>query len=155
MNKRAIKKHLSYMIPKLKLVLIREGDSEPVPIVTPDDLEPFVRPLQHASEEYFLAFHLDAGNRVIGFSEVSHGTLSSSLVHPREVFKSAMLSNAHAIIVAHNHPGGSNTPSPDDLKTTEQLVAAGKLLGIPVVDHLIVTHKELVSIRASRQWLFE
>ncbi len=155
MNQRAIKKHLRYMIPQIKLALIRERDDDPVPISTPEDLLPFLEPLRHAPEEYFVAFHLDVRNRVIGFAEVSHGTLSSSLVHPREVFKAAILSNSHAIIVAHNHPSGSTSPSDEDITTTRQLVSAGRIMGINLIDHLIVTDKELISIRQENRRLFE
>jgi len=153
MSRRAIKKHLTYMIPQIKLALIREP-GEPVPISSPTDLEPFLEPLRYAPEEYFLAFHLDVRNRVVGFREISHGTLSASLVHMREVFKAAILSNAHAIIVAHNHPGGSCSPSREDVETTEQLITAGRILGIQVVDHLIVTNKDLVSLRVDMPKLF-
>lgn len=74
-----------------------------------------------------------------GLHEVSHGTLSSSLVHPREVFKAALLGNCFAIIVCHNHPSGATlVPSPEDLETTRQLISAGKILGVSVIDHLIV-----------------
>ena len=155
MNQRAIRKHLKYMIPQIKLALVRERDDDPVPISTPEDLLPFLEPLRRAPDEYFVAFHLDVHNRVIGFAEVSHGTLSSSLVHPREVFKAAMLSNSHAIIVAHNHPGGSITPSDEDIATTRQLVAAGRIMGIHLIDHLIVTDRTFVSIRQENKRLFE
>ena len=82
-----------------------------------------------------------------GYFIVSKGTVSASLVHPREVFKAAILANAYAIIVAHNHPGGSLLPSREDLDTTEQLIAAGKLLGVTVVDHVIVAVSGTYSIR--------
>ena len=106
------------------------------------------------SEEHFVALHLNAKNQVTGFHLVSHGTVSASLVHPREVFKAALLSNAYAIIVAHNHPAGSTEPSPEDIDTTRQLVAAGKLLGVQVLDHVIVTYREIASIRQSHPRLF-
>lgn len=154
MNRAELKEHMTYLVPRIKLALIRENDIEPVPIVIPTDLEPFLLPLRTAAEEYFIAFHLDVHNRVIGYAEISHGTVSASLVHPREVFKGALLSNANSIVVAHNHPGGSNVPSDHDLQTTIQLVKAGNILGIKLLDHLIVTHKELVSLRESYEHLF-
>jgi DNA repair protein RadC len=90
-----------------------------------------------------VAFHLDCKSQVIGYQIISHGTLTSSLVHPREVFKAALLSNAHALIVAHNHPAGSLTPSPEDLEVTETLIKAGQLLQVSVIDHVIVSSNGL------------
>lgn len=155
MTKRTLKKHLEYKIPEIRLALIRETTVEPTPVMRPEDIEQFVEPLKHYSEEYFVAFHLNALHHVIGYHEVSHGTLSASLVHPREVFKAAILANSHAIIVAHNHPGGSLTPSREDLDTTGQLVKAGKLLGINVLDHIVVSYKGVSSIRESDGYLFD
>jgi DNA repair protein RadC len=86
---------------------------------------------------------------------VSHGTISASLVHPREVFKAALLSNAHTIIVAHNHPTGELTPSDEDLQTTEQLVKVGRLLGVSVLDHIIVSFRGIKSLREYHPDLFE
>lgn len=155
MNTRALKKHLKYKIPQIKLAILREPTSEPAPAIrTPLDVEPYLEPMRHLSEEHFVALHLDARMHVTGYHVVSHGTLSSSLVHPREVFKAALLSNAHSMIVAHNHPAGSPQPSPEDLETTRQLVAAGKLLGVQIVDHLIVTYRDVSSIRESYPDLF-
>jgi DNA repair protein RadC len=150
MNNRALKKHLKYLVPQIRLALIKEPGVEPVPIRCPEDVEKFVEPLKHYSEEHFVAFHLDCNNNVIGYHVVSHGTLSASLVHPREVFKAALLANSHAILVAHNHPGGSRTASPDDIQTTKQLIAAAAVLQVPVVDHIIVTATSINSLREER-----
>jgi DNA repair protein RadC len=81
------------------------------------------------------------------YHEVSRGTLDTTLVHPREVFKAAILANASAIVVAHVHPSGDPTPSGDDLHLTRQLTAAGTLLGIEVLDHIIVGDGRHVSFR--------
>jgi DNA repair protein RadC len=92
-----------------------------------------------ACEEHFVSLHLNANNQVIGVHEVSHGTLSASLVHPREVFKAALIANSFAILVCHNHPSGSELmPSADDMVTTRQLVEAGRFMGVNVIDHLII-----------------
>lgn len=91
---------------------------------------------------------------MIGYQIVSRGTLSASLVHPREVFKTALLANSHAIIVAHNHPAGSLSPSAEDIETTETLINAGKLLGVPVVDHVIVSSSGTCSLRETRPHLW-
>src|SRR3990172_1381556 len=95
-----------------------------------------------ADKEHFVMAALDARHRVIGLSLVSLGTLSASLVHPREVFKPALLLNAAAIIVCHNHPSGDATASPEDRSTTRRLVEAGKLLGVMLLDHVILGENE-------------
>ncbi len=81
---------------------------------------------------------LNTKNNITGINVVSIGSLNSSLVHPREVFKAAILGNAAAIILAHNHPSGDPSPSPEDLEITRRLVEAGKILGIEVLDHVII-----------------
>jgi DNA repair protein RadC len=81
---------------------------------------------------------LDRKNRVIGINTVAIGSLTASVVHPREVMKPAILSNAAAIILCHNHPSGDPQPSQEDRVLTQRLVEAGKLLGISVLDHLII-----------------
>ena len=81
---------------------------------------------------------LDTANKMIGLSRISVGGLASSIVEPRQVFKTAILANAAAIILAHNHPSGNPEPSREDIRITRQLVEAGKLMGVPVHDHLII-----------------
>lgn len=156
MNTRTLKKHLKYKIPEIKLAILREPTSEPLPAIrTPTDLEQYLEPMKHLAEEHFVALHLNAKHNVTGYHVVSHGTVSASLVHPREVFKAAVLSNSYCIVVAHNHPAGSTEPSHEDLDTTSQLVAAGRLLGITVIDHLIVSFRGVASIRESYPHLFQ
>jgi DNA repair protein RadC len=88
--------------------------------------------------EMFVCLYLDHKNRVDGVHVVSVGSLAASLVHPREVFKGAMLANAAAIIVLHNHPSGDPTPSLEDRTITARLRAAGEILGIVLLDHVVV-----------------
>ena len=88
--------------------------------------------------EVFCVLLLDAQHKCFAKIEVSRGIINSTLVHPREVFRLAIAMNATSIILAHNHPSGDTTPSPDDRAITSQLVAAGRLLDIPVHDHIIV-----------------
>jgi DNA repair protein RadC len=88
--------------------------------------------------EVFAMLCLTTKHRTIAFHEVSRGTLDSTLVHPREVFKAALLANAAAIIVSHNHPSGDPSPTIDDAAVTTRLVAAGEILGIGVLDHIVV-----------------
>jgi DNA repair protein RadC len=146
MNARTLKKHLKYMVPQMRLVLVKEPGAR-VAINGPEDLSKFVEPLKHYSEEHFVAFHLDAKINLVGYHIVSHGTVSSSLVHPREVFKAALLANSSSIIVAHNHPTGSLEPSREDFEVTEILIKAGDLLGVKVLDHIIVSSSGTRSLR--------
>lgn len=94
--------------------------------------------LRDLDRECFMVIHLDAKNRVIRDVKVSVGTLTSSLIHPREVFKEAIKDSANAIILVHNHPSGDVTPSEEDKKVTKMLQEAGELLNIKVLDHVIV-----------------
>ena len=154
MNSRTLKKHLRYIVPQMRLALIKEPGGKPVAIGCPEDIEKFVEPLKHYSEEHFVAFHLDAKNQVTGYHIVSHGTVSASLVHPREVFKAALLANSHSMLVAHNHPAGSLNPSAEDLEVTATLIKAGDLLGVKVIDHIIVSSNGLHSLREHRPHLW-
>jgi len=132
---------LRYELPQIKLYLVNEARvQKPWPSITSaQDAAKLLRPLTHATEEHFVSLHLNSKFEVMGLHEVSHGTLSASLVHPREVFKAALVANSYAIIVCHNHPSGARLKaSPEDLETTRQLVKAGKILGVSVLDHIIL-----------------
>lgn len=105
------------------------------------------RYLELEDREHFVALLLDSKGAVTGIHTVSIGTLNAAMVSPREVFKAAILANAASIVVAHNHPSGDPTPSPEDEAVTEMLVNAGKLLGIEVLDHVIVGDDAFHSMR--------
>lgn len=89
--------------------------------------------------------NLSVKGKVLNASVVSIGCLNGSLVHPREVFKSAILSSAHSLIMFHTHPSGSKNPSKEDFETTEKIAKAGRILGIQLIDHVIITHDETFS----------
>jgi len=91
-----------------------------------------------ADREEFHVVLLDVKNRVLGFNVVSVGTLTFSVIHPREVFKPAILANAAGMIVVHNHPSGDPEPSAEDREITNRLWVAGELLGIKMIDHIII-----------------
>lgn len=133
--------NLKYNLPVFKLMMVKEnskGDQANL-IRSARDAAKLLSPLTYACEEHFVSLHLNAKHEVIGVHEVSHGTLSSSLVHPREVFKAALVANSYAIIVCHNHPSGARiSASKEDLATTSTLIKAGKLLGVAVLDHIIL-----------------
>jgi DNA repair protein RadC len=98
-----------------------------------------------ADREEFVALLLDGKNRLLGFNVVSVGSLTASLVHPREVYKPAILANAAALIVIHNHPSGDPTPSAEDVAITTRLRQAGELLGIGLLDHVVIGDGRYVS----------
>jgi DNA repair protein RadC len=90
--------------------------------------------------EVFLVMMLNTKNQVVGLHRAHVGSINASIVHPREVMKCAILNNAASIIVGHNHPSGDPTPSREDIEVTKRLAEAGKIMGIEVLDHVIVTH---------------
>ncbi|WP_314303937.1 JAB domain-containing protein [Brevibacillus parabrevis] len=105
-----------------------------------DAVELFRKFLDETDREVFLLLCLSVKNTPNAIHTVSVGSLDASIVHPREVYKAAILANASSIIVGHNHPSGDPTPSRQDLDVTKTLKQAGELLGIPVLDHIIVGH---------------
>jgi DNA repair protein RadC len=122
-----------------------QGGPRPV-IRTPDDAAALLIPrLRDLTIESFVVIVLDAANGVSATAELSRGTLNASLVHPREVFKFAIDRRGAAVIVGHNHPSGNGDPSREDVEITRQLVEAGKVVGIPVHDHLIIAGNKYTS----------
>lgn len=116
-----------------------EEREDGIPVRGPKDVHDiFGQRLQDLPVEEFHVAVLDSQHRLERDITVTRGLLNSSLVHPREVFREAIAENAAAIILVHNHPSGDPTPSPDDRITTEQLVQAGRVLDIPVQDHIII-----------------
>lgn len=115
-------------------------------IISPEDVvrkyQPLLRDLNH---EVFKVLLLDSANQLLRDVKVSDGILNSSLVHPREVFRHAILEPAASIILLHNHPSGNPEPSPEDLQVTKQIVEASKVIGIPVHDHIIITPHSFTS----------
>ena len=112
---------------------------EKIHLSCPQDVADFLMPrLRYAAKEQFVVILLNNKNKVIGTEVVSEGSLSSSIVHPREVYAPAMLHHAAAIMVAHNHPSGDPKPSTEDTEVTRMLARSGKVLGIPMIDHVII-----------------
>ena len=99
----------------------------------------------HEKQENFYAIYLDTKNKLISYRLLFKGTLDSSSVHPREIFKYAFLESAHSIIVMHNHPSGDATPSNQDIEITKHLIDTGKIIGIPVIDHIIIGNEKYYS----------
>lgn len=94
--------------------------------------------LTRETKEYFFTMHLDGKNRILCLDCVSIGSLNQAVVHPREVFKTALLSSAACIVLVHNHPTGDPTPSKEDITITNRLKESGDILGIRVIDHIVV-----------------
>lgn len=127
-------------VPIVRLAFTRERPSlSPQPIENPRRAGALAEQLLAGRDrETFVVIHLDSKRGLLSAEVVAVGTLNATLVHPREVFKGALLANAASIVVAHNHPSGNPAPSPEDLALTRQLLEAGELLGVPVDDHIIV-----------------
>ncbi len=123
------------------------GRGDMVEVETPEDVVDELGILVGLSQERFMVVLLDAKNRVIRSDTVHIGTLTQSIVGPREVFRPAVRDGASQIIVAHNHPSGDPTPSPEDIQVTKRLVEVGNALDIPVLDHLIIGEPNWVSLR--------
>lgn len=122
-------------------------DIERVSFTSSVDVARYFTPrLRDLKKEVFIVLLLDARNRLIRPVTISEGSLTASIVHPREVFKPAILESAAAVIFLHNHPSGDPAPSQDDLKITSQLVEAGRMIDIRVLDHIIIGHRNFVSL---------
>lgn len=128
-----------------------EGHSESVGkiiVKTPEDIAGLVQgKLKGKKKEYFLAVMLDTRNQLIKVAEISVGSLDSSVVHPREVFKEAISASAASVIFVHNHPSGDTEASEDDIKLTKRLAEAGEIVGIDVLDHIIIGGKSHASLK--------
>lgn len=132
-----------YHIPVWRCQLVKEGSTpaERQAMQSPREVAQFLADYLHPEtldREHFVVALLDTRFRLAGVNTVSIGTLDSAPVHPREVFKPAILASAAAVVIGHNHPSGNPEPSPEDMGLTKRLREAGKLLGIEVLDHVIL-----------------
>jgi DNA repair protein RadC len=117
-------------------------------ICSPEDGYKLLKPfLEEKDREHFIVVSLDTKNQPVSINICHIGSLNASIVHPREVMKSAILSNAASIIVGHNHPSGKTEPSREDIEVTKRLVEAGKIIGIEVLDHIIVGDETFTSLK--------
>lgn len=117
------------------------------PLRTQQDILGRLGDVRIRQQEYCICLSLDGGQRLIAQRTITTGTLDAVIAHPREIFADAIVDRAASVIVVHNHPSGEVTPSQKDIALTQQLAAAGQLLGIPLRDHLIVTKMEYFSFR--------
>lgn len=107
----------------------------------------FMERLRHEKSECFIVTFLDTKCKMLGYEMISKGSLTASIVHPREVYKAAIQKSAHSIVVLHNHPSGDPSPSQEDIKMTQRLKSAGEMIGIPLIDHIIIGDKSYKSLR--------
>src|SRR5664279_3930144 len=130
-------------LPELK-------EKSSITIRTPSDLHDNYHSLfDNQVRERFVVFWLNSANKVIGFEIITEGLLNTSLTHPREIFRGAIVATAASIIIAHNHPSENSDPSDEDIRVTRQIVEAGKIVGIPVHDHIIFTNGTVTSLAES------
>ena len=125
-------------------------NEKPKPLLkSPEDVAAVVKSrLKGKKKEHFLVLCLDTRNRLINDKLVSMGSLDTSIVHPREVFKEAVSSSAASVIFVHNHPSGDPEPSKEDVELTKRLAKAGEIIGIDVLDHIIVCNESYLSLKA-------
>lgn len=119
-----------------------------VTIRSAKDVFDYLSDMRSLPKEHLRGLYLNSHNRIIRDEVISIGTVNSNIVHPREVFRAAIECNAAAVVLAHNHPSGEDTPSAEDTVITQQLISAGRLLGINVLDHVIITKDSFRSIQA-------
>ena len=135
-------------VKELSMRLARKVDTRIEVIREPGDAFRFAMPhFLHVSKEHFAVLILNTKNHVIGLRDISIGSLTASIVHPREVFQEAIKNSAASIILLHNHPSGDPTPSKEDIAVTQRLVKAGTIMDIPVLDHVVIGDHRYVSMK--------
>ena len=127
---------MNYQTALVQLPLVREVGKERV--VSPADVHRVCADTADLAQETFLVICIDSKNRMLNRHMVSLGILDTALIHPREVFRAAILDGAAAVLLSHNHPSGDPTPSAEDVRITKQLVQAGQVVGIKVLDHVVI-----------------
>ena len=132
-------KQTTYEMRIVKTGSVKEPISGEKKITSPEEIVEWALPWRSQPQEHFVCYSLDGAGHIIASRVITIGLLNHSLVHPRETFRGAISDNAASIICAHNHPSGSLEPSSQDIAITRQLRDAGSILGIPLVDHVIVT----------------
>ncbi len=134
---------------ELGLRLARKPTDVRIQIRSAQDAAEYVMDrMRHLKKEHFVALHLDTKHRLVGEETCSVGSLDASIVHPREIFRSAVRKSVSAILCVHNHPSGDPTPSPEDIAVTKRLYESGCILGIDVLDHIVVGDGRFISLRA-------
>lgn len=137
----------SYVVRPMRISIVADGRAKrfaKAKIETPKDWDEVARYFaRNDGKERFIVGLLNSVHHLLAVNIVSVGTINASLVHPREVFRPAIIQGATAVVVAHNHPSGDVTPSHEDKETTKRLVQASRIIGIPILDHVIIAHDKL------------
>ena len=137
-----------YVIKEVIRRIMEESPNDNPVIHGPEDVSNFFMPkLLHETKEHFMIALLNTKNRIIAAPTISIGSLSASVVHPREIFKEAIKYPCAGIILVHNHPSGDPKPSREDIAATERLVRAGKIMDIPIIDHVIIAQHNYLSMK--------
>lgn len=128
---------------------LARGTGEELPVIrSPKDVASLVmEDLRYLQREHFVCLFLNTKNRVLARETLSIGSLSSTIVHPRELFRAAVKRSAASVVCAHNHPSGDPTPSADDIELTNRLVEAGRIMGIELLDHLVIGDGRFTSLK--------
>lgn len=129
--------------------IVSERKAPEYRISSPSDLYVLIERYSRKRQEHFLTITLDGAHKVIAVRIISIGILNKAIVHPREIFRTAITDSACSIVLAHNHPSGELDPSKEDRDITDRLIESGKLLGIEVLDHLIISKKGYYSFLES------
>lgn len=124
----------------------KKNERGPITIRTAKQTYQYLRDMRDLPKEYFRGIYLSSRYRIIHDEVISMGSLTANIIHPREVFRPAIEYSAAAVIVAHNHPSGSIKPTKSDIEITKQLIKAGKILGIDLLDHVIIAKNKFISI---------
>jgi DNA repair protein RadC len=145
---------MSYRLTKYHVALVMDSSelkegSQRISSVT--DITAACADMRLLDREQLRAYFLDIRNNIIGWEVISVGTLTASLAHPREILKGAILSNAAALIICHNHPSGECSPSDEDIRLTKRIAQAANLMGITLHDHLIVAENGCYSFNQAGQ----
>lgn len=127
----------------------RFSNNNNIRIISPNDILPLIQIYSLQKQEHFICISLNGAHEVLKVKVISIGTLNRTLIHPREIFADPITDRAAAIILAHNHPSGSIDPSIHDIEATKQILEASTLLGIPLLDHIIITKSSYYSFRES------
>ena len=129
-------------------LMVREAESKITVIHGPEDVAHAIMPrFRYESKEHFSLVCLNTKNHIIAIEDVSIGSLQASIVHPREVFLTAIKYHSASIILCHNHPSGNTSPSREDIAVTHRLVKAGKIMDVPVLDHIIIGDNRWLSLK--------
>lgn len=146
----AIEKGIHSMIREIT-IQFKPLDTERIAVSNPKAVADFIgNKIGRDAVESFILLCVSNKNEVVSYSMISIGTIAETIVHPREIFLPAIMTKASGIIVAHNHPSGNNLPSRQDIDATKRLLEAGKIIGIPLIDHIIIgfnNHEDFYSMK--------